>query len=148
MTEGDYKELGTIIVLYGMALTIQAPRNVLAIITMMAINMVAGRFFIAHFEAAYIPCSALQCLCAAYLLLFWRRAVAYAHAALFAGMTIGGGVTAIGVLSHHTSIGLSLNYWTVMSVLTYMQFIAVMLYIFWQWQQNGLRHNRNRVSGN
>jgi len=145
MTEGDYLELSVIATLYGLAFTIHPPRwRVFWSLNVMALNMVAGRVFILLYSDAYILCSLLQLLAAVIFISIAETITGILTGLLFAVMVVGGGLTGLGYLSHETGIGLSLSFWSVMSISTYGQFVVMTMHVLRQWQKHGLAW-RNRL---
>lgn len=145
MTEGDYLEMSVLAILYGLAFTVPLPRwRVFWSLHLMALNMLAGRVFILMYDDAFVLCSLLQLLAAIILVSMAETIKGVVIGLLFAVMVVGGGLTALGYLSHDTSIGLSLNFWSVMSVATYLQFVVVMMHVLVQWQKHGILAGRNR----
>jgi len=104
----------------------------------MALNMLAGRLFILWYSDAYVLCSLLQALAAVIFVSVSESLLGVLLGLLYAVMVVGGGMTGLGYLSQSTSIGISLNYWTIMSVATYLQFMVVLFHVMKQWQKHGL----------
>ena len=145
MTEGDYLEMSVIAILYGLAFTIPLPRwRVFWSLNVMALNMIAGRIFILWYTDAYILCSLLQLLAAIIFISIAETITGILTGLLFALMVVGGGLTALGYLSHETGIGLSLSYWSIMSIATYGQFVVMTMHVLRQWQKHGIA-GRNRL---
>ena len=149
MTQGDYLEMMALAMLYGLAFTIPAPRwQLFMALTIMALNMLAGRIFILLYTDAYVPCSLLQFIAAVAIISASRSILMAAQGLLYATMVIGGGATALGYLSQQTSIGIFLNFWTVMSVATYCQFVVILFHVFLEWQKHGILAGINRLGRN
>lgn len=146
MTQGDYIEMTLTAMLYGLAFTLPLPRwRFFWSLNVMAVNMLAGRVFIlAYGDQAYILCSLLQLLAAVIFIVVAETAMGVLTGLLFASMVVGGGLTGLGTLSPNKGIGLSLSYWSVMSIATYLQFVILSLHVFVQWQKHGLA-GRNRL---
>lgn len=143
MTQGDIQELITLACLFGLASFSLIRNKLFLALFAMSINMVLGRIFIVYFEAAYLLCSALQLFLAVLIVGTAQTRLSLILGGLYAGMVIGGGATSLGYLSPETGIGLSLTYWSVMSVLTYFQFVAV--FMAWADQKYGMV--RGRLTG-
>lgn len=145
MTQGDYLELSVIATLYGLAFTTNPPRwRLFWALHVMAFNMLAGRVFILNYTDAYILCGLLQALFAAIFIFTSETVKGVILGLLYASMVVGAGLTGLGYLSHETSVGLALNYWSVMSIATYLQFVVVLFHVITQWQKYGLA-GRNRL---
>ena len=110
----------------------------------MALNMLAGRVFILLYSDTYALCSLLQLLAAGIFITTSETLLGVLLGLLYAVMVVGGGATALGYLSHETGVGLSLSYWSVMSIATYGQFVILTMHVLVQWQKHGLA-GRNRL---
>jgi len=139
MTEGDIKELITLAGLCGLAFTISKPLPVILALIGLTLNMVGGRLFIFYaYEHAWLLCTLVQVFLAGVLVTRSQTFLSLALGGLYSGMIIGGGLTLTNHLSPNTGIGITLSYWSVMSVLTYVQFVVVTMYILADWHKNGL----------
>ena len=142
MTEGDFAELVILAGLFGLAFTVSIRFQLFIALSAMAINMVLGRIFIIHFEQAWALCSVMQTILATLLVWTAQTRLSIVLGGLYAGMVTGGGATSLGYLAPETSNGLTWNYWSGMSILTYAQFVTV----FFVWAYVWTRARINRMA--
>lgn len=145
MSDGDLAELGRKILLIGPGVFLWfamlpafTPWRYFGTLALMIGDQVFGRMMLsADFEAAWMACIVYQTGAAMILFILAETWVGLLIGALFGVSVIGGGLTAMGILSPMPSIGLTYNFWSVMSVVSYLQDGLLMAHAItmagWKW---------------
>jgi hypothetical protein len=135
-THGDFSEYVRQLVLYGAGITLASFRpagftswRYFGTLALMTANEGVARVALGYdVTTAWIVCTASQAVFAAILFIIAQTWVGMAVGALFGVSIAGAGLTAWGLLSPLPSIGLSDNYWTVMSLASYAQDALILVY--------------------
>lgn len=136
MTHGDFGDLIRQLLLYGAGVVLFAfggsrftAWRYFGTLALMTGNLVFGRLMIAADpETAWMACIIYQAGAAAIMFAVAETWVGLVIGALFGVSIIGGGLTAMGLLSPFPSDGLTGNYWSVMSVASYAMDATMMAY--------------------
>lgn len=136
MTEGDWYDLFRKILVIGPGVFLWywmhplfTPWRYFGTLALMLGDQVFGRMMIAlDPESAWMACIVYQTGAAIILFIVAETWVGLVIGALFGVSVIGGGLTAMGILSPLPSIGLTYNYWSVMSVVSYLQDVILLAY--------------------
>ena len=136
MTHGDFGELIRQLLLYGAGAALFAfggqrftAWRYFATLALMTGNLIFGRVVLAiDVQTAWAACVAYQAIAALIMFVAAETWVGLVIGALFGVSIIGGGLTAMGILSPFPSIGLTGNFWSVMSVASYAMDATMMAY--------------------
>ena len=135
-THGDFGEFIRQVVLYSIGLVLVAfkPAHFTAwryfgTIALMTVNLGVARIALGYDPTnAWIICTVSQAMFAAILFITAETWAGMTVGALFGVMISGAGLTVWGFISPHPSIGLTANYWSVMSVASYFQDATMLLF--------------------
>lgn len=136
MTHGDYADLIRKIIVIGPGVFLWftlnsdfTPWRYFGTLSLMIGDQIFGRTMLSlDVESAWMACLMYQAGAAIILFIVAESWVGLLIGALFGVSIIGGGLTAMGILSPLPSIGLSHNYWSVMSGVSYLQDAILMAY--------------------
>lgn len=135
-THGDFGEFVRQVLLYsvGLWLWVRKPARFTAwryfgTIALMTANLGVARVALGlDVHSAWIICTMAQATFAAILFITAETWAGMTVGALFGVMIAGAGLTVWGVVSPFPSIGLTMNYWSVMSVASYAQDATMLIF--------------------